>query len=248
MLLFDVAVDIAPEMEVEFNEWYHTHLPRLMGVEGYDSARRYLALDEGPKYRALYEIYDHMYLKYLLGANKALRHPRTVSEWEEWDERFVPAMRSGATGLYAPFGQSSAPVLHGDFPLVLTRMDAHDDDTPELQKIWQEYWMPRLAEDHDVHHATLLRAHDDPRVRWLETKPPWLFVIEMGSVTAAVDLSRSLMGERGLIEELALGEVKATAYRPIARHWPFVREESEVKFFDEDLDEDEEEELYGKSL
>jgi hypothetical protein len=248
MLLFDVAVDIAPEMEGEFNEWCHMHVPRLMRVEGYDSGRRYLALDEGPKYRTLFEIYDHMYMKYLLGENKQLRHPRTVSEWEEWERRFVPAMTAGSTGIYAPFGQSGAPVLHGDWPLVLARMDAHDDDTPELKRIWQEYWMPRLAEDHDVHHATLLRAHEDQRVRWLETKPPWLFVIEVGSVTAAVDLARSLMGERGLLEELALGDISATSYRPIARHWPFGREESQVKFFDEDAAAEQETDPYRETL
>lgn len=249
MLLFDVAVDIAPEKEAELNEWYHTHVPRLMSVPGYDSGRRYLALGGGkPKYRALYEIFDDMYMKYLLGEDKTLRHPRTVSEWEDWDRRFVPAMSSGSTGLYTPLGEAGGPLLHGDHPVVLARIEVDEQYALEVPRIWREYWLPRLAEDGDVLHGTLVHAVDDVRVRWLGTSPAWLVVIQAAGVSAAMSLRERIVGPKGLLQSLvpALGDapegaVQATAYRPIARHWPFVKEQSEVNFFDGELSEEEEE-------
>jgi hypothetical protein len=52
-----VRVDIDPKVEGEFNEWYEAvHIPALLGCPGWVSARRYVALDGGPKYAAVYEI------------------------------------------------------------------------------------------------------------------------------------------------------------------------------------------------
>ena len=52
-----VRVDIAPEVEEAFNRWYDTvHVPALLRCPGWLSARRYVVLDGGPKYMAIYEI------------------------------------------------------------------------------------------------------------------------------------------------------------------------------------------------
>lgn len=52
-----VRVDIDPAHEDAFNHWYdNVHLPDLLGCPGWLSARRYIALDNGPKYVAIYEI------------------------------------------------------------------------------------------------------------------------------------------------------------------------------------------------
>ena len=56
-MLHIVRVDIDPEHEAAFNRWYdEVHLPELLACPGWLSARRYTALDGGPKYVALYEI------------------------------------------------------------------------------------------------------------------------------------------------------------------------------------------------
>ena len=56
-LLHIVRVDIDPAHEVAFNNWYETvHIPDLLACPGWLSARRYVALDGGPKYVAVYEI------------------------------------------------------------------------------------------------------------------------------------------------------------------------------------------------
>jgi hypothetical protein len=56
-MLHIVRVDIAPEHEADFNRWYdEIHLPEMLACPGWLSARRYTALDGGPKYVAVYEI------------------------------------------------------------------------------------------------------------------------------------------------------------------------------------------------
>jgi hypothetical protein len=62
--LLAVWTDVAPEMESEFNEWYNTeHIPQLLGVPGFLSARRDLVVEGEPKYVALYELTDENVLK-----------------------------------------------------------------------------------------------------------------------------------------------------------------------------------------
>jgi hypothetical protein len=49
---------VSPERDDELNEWYdRTHVPELLAVPGFVSARRYrLVGDDGPEYLAVYEI------------------------------------------------------------------------------------------------------------------------------------------------------------------------------------------------
>jgi hypothetical protein len=56
--LLSVRLDIAPEVEDEFNQWYNLeHLPKLSVVPGVVCARRYRRLSGGgTKYLALYEM------------------------------------------------------------------------------------------------------------------------------------------------------------------------------------------------
>jgi hypothetical protein len=55
--LLSVRLDIAPEVEADFNEWYNVdHLPKLSAVPGVHGARRYRKLSgNGTTYLALYE-------------------------------------------------------------------------------------------------------------------------------------------------------------------------------------------------
>lgn len=58
-VLLIVEVDIPSDREAEFNQWYsHVHLPDLLRVPGFLSARRYVRKNGSPKYLAVYEIED----------------------------------------------------------------------------------------------------------------------------------------------------------------------------------------------
>jgi len=52
-----VMMDVDPEHEAEFNRWYEEeHVPERMSIPGFVNARRYRAIEGGPKYLALYEL------------------------------------------------------------------------------------------------------------------------------------------------------------------------------------------------
>lgn len=55
--LLITTVDIDPEGEVEFNEWYNEiHLPQVLSCPGFIRATRYRASYGEPKYVAIYEL------------------------------------------------------------------------------------------------------------------------------------------------------------------------------------------------
>lgn len=55
--LFMVAMDIAPAVDEEFNDWYDTeHMPLLRAVPGVICARRYRTLRGSPGYAAVYHL------------------------------------------------------------------------------------------------------------------------------------------------------------------------------------------------
>lgn len=55
--LYVVRMDVDPEKEQQFNEWYNEeHIPALLEVPGVSGAYRYASLEGTPKYIALYEL------------------------------------------------------------------------------------------------------------------------------------------------------------------------------------------------
>ena len=55
-ILLTVQIDVAPEMEDEFNRWYNEeHLPNLLKVPGVLRAKRGINTGPGIKFIAIYE-------------------------------------------------------------------------------------------------------------------------------------------------------------------------------------------------
>lgn len=56
-VILTVRIDVSPEGEDEFNEWYQVeHIPNLLKVPGVLNAKRGLLYDgDGPTYIAIYE-------------------------------------------------------------------------------------------------------------------------------------------------------------------------------------------------
>lgn len=56
-LIMEVRVDMDPEKENEFNDWYNNvHIPGIVNCPGFISGRRYRSVRGEPRYMALYEI------------------------------------------------------------------------------------------------------------------------------------------------------------------------------------------------
>jgi hypothetical protein len=75
LLLF--TTDIDPAMEGEFHRWYEEeHVPERIAVPGFLTARRFRAIEGGPKFLALYDLESPDVLasepyQRLVGANKS---------------------------------------------------------------------------------------------------------------------------------------------------------------------------------
>jgi hypothetical protein len=57
--LLVIWTDIAAEHEAEFNQWYdQEHIPQLLTVPGFQTGRRYRAVEGAPRYIAIYQLAD----------------------------------------------------------------------------------------------------------------------------------------------------------------------------------------------
>ena len=55
--LYVVRMDVAPEKEKQFNDWYNKeHIPALLKVPGVIRAYRYTSLEGATKFIAIYEL------------------------------------------------------------------------------------------------------------------------------------------------------------------------------------------------
>jgi hypothetical protein len=92
--LFVVWTDITPEYEADFNEWYDKeHIPQLLGVPGFQTGRRYRAIEGTPKYVAVYQLADENVLK--SDGFRAVRENPTT-----WTKKITPEFRSTQRGVF----------------------------------------------------------------------------------------------------------------------------------------------------
>jgi hypothetical protein len=98
LLLF--TTDIDPAMESEFHRWYEEeHVPERMAVPGFLTARRFRAIEGGPKFMAVYDLESpevlasEPYLR-LMGANKSA-----------WTRRMESMFRNGRRSVYVPISE-----------------------------------------------------------------------------------------------------------------------------------------------
>ena len=90
-----VMMDIDPENEEEFNRWYtEEHIPERLAIPGFISARRYRALEGGPKYLALYELESPEVLN-----SKEYRH-RYHEAPTEWTRQILSKVKNYVRNVY----------------------------------------------------------------------------------------------------------------------------------------------------
>lgn len=79
--LITVWLDVAPEREEEFNDWYRLeHIPQVVGLPGFVSGRRYRADDAPLRYLAWYDTADE-------GVETGPDFQRIVSHPTPWSQR-----------------------------------------------------------------------------------------------------------------------------------------------------------------
>ncbi|WP_213309125.1 DUF4286 family protein [Paraburkholderia sacchari] len=115
-----VAADVAREDEEDFNEWYdREHLEDRVRMKGVTAASRYVAVDGGPKYLALY----------WAGSIQAFDSPEYAHAFTNqtpWSQKVLPKMRAPTRRI----GELSAEVGKGNGGFVAV-LPLFLDGTPE---------------------------------------------------------------------------------------------------------------------
>ena len=146
-----------PEWEDEFNRWYdEEHLPGLLGVPGYLSGRRYLAVDGEPKYMAFYEIES-------IDAYRSPEHDRAAKT--AWTDRLWPHIKAQLAFYQQIFpeqgllrGAAWADGAAEEGGLMVMRLDVAPQDEPELVDWYTQEHLAALCGVPGVIGARLFRA------------------------------------------------------------------------------------------
>jgi hypothetical protein len=87
-----VRIDVAPEMEEEFNRWYdQEHVPNLLAVPGVISGKRATNTGDGPRYIAIYE-HENINIQYTEAYRKAVD--------TEWTRKIRPYLQKVKRDVY----------------------------------------------------------------------------------------------------------------------------------------------------
>ena len=143
-LIYVVTLDVAPEWEEELDRWYREeHLANLLAVPGYQSARRYEAVEGGPKYAAIYEI-DSM------DAYRSSEHEKVNQT--PWSRRIMPHLNGQFTfyeqmfpdkGLIEGTPGSDGSTTEGG--LLLVRADVEPADEQDFNDWYDQEHLFALA-------------------------------------------------------------------------------------------------------
>jgi hypothetical protein len=102
LLLFMTDIDAAHE--AEFHRWYEEeHLTERMAIPGFITARRFQAIEGGPKYLALYDLETPDVLqsaayRHIVGAGKST-----------WTKRMESLFTNGRRNVYVGISERASP-------------------------------------------------------------------------------------------------------------------------------------------
>ena len=164
--LLAVWTDIESAVEEEFNVWYNTeHIPQLLGLPGFLSARRDRAVVGKPKYVTLYSLEDPSALK-----TQAFRDVQGKNR-TPWSARMIPYFRNMESGLYRQiFAYGASP--QKDAAVVYTvQLNIPADKEDEFNEWYNVDHVPALVGVPGVHCARRYVA--------VTGEPKYLAVYEM---------------------------------------------------------------------
>jgi len=146
--LITVWLDVAPEREEEFNDWYLLeHIPQVVGLPGFVSGRRYRADDAPLKYLAWYDTADEA-VETGPDFQRIVSHP---TPWSQRMRRFYGENRERMNfRLMCDVGR----VPEQDTPwLYIVHTDIPDHIVDEYNEWYDKEHLPRLVTVPDVVRA-----------------------------------------------------------------------------------------------
>lgn len=229
-LLLVVQMNVAPEHERAFNDWYHCHVPHLLAVPGYRWGRRYVGVFGPIRYLALYEIADRSWLPRLLGPDTAQRPEIVNDEFARFGH--LAGLADVTINVYEQIsGPPFSPALmEHDHLLSLVTAACRPEVEEEFNRWYDESHVPNLLKVPGYLSGRRFRLVDDPVLAHLGMKPKYLALYEIdgpASVPAIADPDRMSPAARAELQNFVTtgvpmlqGDIGWNIYRPLAKHWP----------------------------
>lgn len=138
--LITVWLDVAPQHEAEFNDWYNLeHLPQLIGLPGFISARRYKADDAPLKYLAWYDTLDE-------SIETSPDFMRIVNHPTPWSQRMRGLYGENRERMNFKLMRDVGRVSEQDTPwLYIVHTDIPDHIVGEYNEWYDQEHLPRLV-------------------------------------------------------------------------------------------------------
>ena len=168
--LLAVWTDVDQTVEEEFNAWYQTeHIPQLLSLPGFVSARRDQAVVGKPKYVTLYTLSDTNALK-----SQQFRDLQDKDR-TPWSRRMVPYFRNMESGLYRQIFDYGTLPEKGGAVVYSVQLNIPADKEDEFNEWYNVDHVPALVGVPGVHCARRYVA--------VKGEPKYLAVYEMEDAT-----------------------------------------------------------------
>ena len=168
-LLLMVQMDCSKEHLEPFTTWYNSHLPNLLRIPGYHWAQRYVNLESGTRFTAIYGIRSAHDLPSLVQLGGPDLHPIAASEYSVF--KTLQGIGNPVSNVYEQIGGAPLryPLLLSDRPLSIVTADVDPAHEEEWDRWYTESHLPGVLAVPGYACGARFRRFDHPA---LETSTP----------------------------------------------------------------------------
>jgi hypothetical protein len=137
----EIKPELLPAADDDLNEWYKkSHLPERAAVPGFIRSRRYVSVEGGPKYCALYDLESLDVLQ-----SEGYRNLRNSPD-REWTRRIGQSLEKNIRREYALLNQAGKLQQESSPAVLCVRLDVAPEAEAELNDFYDNENLPRVAE------------------------------------------------------------------------------------------------------
>ena len=180
-LLLMVQLTCDQEHLKPFTTWYNSHLPNLLRIPGYRWAQRYVNLDGGTRFTALYGIRNAEDLPSLLQFEGLDLHPIAASEYSVFST--LQGISDPVSNVYEQIAGSPLrdPLLLSDRPLSIVTADVDPVHEAEWDRWYTESHLPGVLAVPGYAFGARFRRLDHSALENFNTGPKYLAIYECES-------------------------------------------------------------------
>ncbi len=177
-LLLLVQMTCEREYLEPFTTWYNSHLPNLLRIPGYRWAQRYVNIDGGTRFTALYGIRSADDLPSLLHFGGPDLHPIATSEFSVFNT--LQGIGDHVSNVYEQISGAPLrdPLLLSDRPLSIVTADVDPAHEEEWDRWFTESHLPGVLKVPGYAIGARFRSVDHPALANFNTGPKYLALYE----------------------------------------------------------------------